>query len=110
MFASLISFMVFVDEESGNAKGTLNLSGMTDNLGNTSALAKLMSPKFPLIVIMTEMAAPLQAREAELDLQWIPRNQNEEADGLTNEDSSQFDPSRRIKVEIERLKFLSCQR
>ena len=65
-----------------------------------------MSPKFPLIVIMTEMAAQLQAREAELDLQWIPRNQNEEADGLTNDDFSQFDPSRRIMVEIERLKFL----
>ena len=79
---------------------------MTDNSHNTSALAKLVSPKFPLIVIMTEMAAQLQAREAELDLQWIPRNQNEEADGLTNEDFSQFDPSRRIMVEIERLKFL----
>ena len=37
LFASLISFMVFVDEESGNEKGTLNLSGMTDNSGNTSA-------------------------------------------------------------------------
>ena len=52
---------------------------------------------------VTEMAAQLQAREAELDFQWIPRNQNEEADGLTNEDFSQFDPSRRIMVE-------SCQR
>ena len=61
LFASLISFMVFVDEESGNEKATPNLSGMTDNSGNTPALAKLMSPKFPLIVIMTEMAAQLQA-------------------------------------------------
>ena len=55
---------------------------------------------------MTEMAAQLLARQAELDLQWILRNQNDEADGLTNEDFSQFDPSRKIMVEIERLKFL----
>ena len=105
LFASLISFMLFAGSEKGGEKGILNLSGLTDNSGNTSALTKLMSPKFPLIVIMTELAAQLQAKEAELDLLWIPRNQNEEADGLTNGDFSQFDLKRRIVVDVAKLEF-----
>ena len=44
-----------------------------------------MSSKFPLVVILTEMAVQLQSRKLELDLDWIPRNQNKEADAITNE-------------------------
>ena len=105
LYASLISFMLFAGDEKGGEKGILNLSGLTDNSGNTSALTRLMSPKFPLIVIMTELAAQLQAKRAELDLLWIPRNQNEEADGLTNGDYSQFDLKRRIAVDVAKLEY-----
>ena len=58
------------------------------------------------MVIMTEMAAQLKAKEAELDLHWIPRNQNEEADGLTNGEYGPFDQTRRIHVEVSQLSFL----
>ena len=78
LFASLVSLMVFTKNEKGGERGVLLLTDLTDNSGNTSALSRLMSSKFPLVVIMTEMAAQLQAKEAELDLHWIPRNQNEE--------------------------------
>ena len=40
-----------------------------------------------------------------LDLQWAPREENEHADALTNGDYSEFDPRRRVKVELSRLPF-----
>ena len=40
-----------------------------------------------------------------LDLQWVPRDQNEEADGLTNLDFSSFDPGRRMDLKIADLRF-----
>ena len=84
----------------------MHLTKLTDNSGNTSALARLMSSKFPLVVVMTEVAAQLQEKQMELDLEWIPRNQNEEADGLTNGDFGPFDPALRIQVEISKLDFI----
>ena len=74
LFASLVSLMVFTKNEKGGERGVLHLTDLTDNSGNTSALSRIMSSKFPLVVIMTEMAAQPQAKEAELDLHWIPRN------------------------------------
>ena len=106
LFASLVSLMVFTKNEKGGERGLLHQTGLTDNSGNTSALSRLMSSKFPLVVIMTEMAAQLQAKEAELDLHWIPRNQNEKADGLTNDEYGPFDQTRRIHVEVSQLSFL----
>ena len=75
LFASLVSVITFGDEWRKGVKGTLHISGLTDNSGNTSALARLMSSKFPLIVILTEFAAQLRSRGMDLELEWIPRNQ-----------------------------------
>ena len=79
------------------------LQGVTDNLGNTFALTKLMTSKFPLVVILSEVAAQLRARQMSLHLGWAPRDQNEEADVLTNGDFSQFDVSRRIPVDVQTI-------
>ena len=65
-----------------------------------------MSSKFPLVVILGELAAQLKARGMVLDLEWAPRDQNEEADALTNRDFSAFSPALRIDVKIEDLKWL----
>ena len=62
-----------------------------------------MTSKFPSLVILTEFAAQLKSRHAELDLAWVPRDQNEEADALTNGDYSAFNPSLRIDIDV-----LSC--
>ena len=47
------------------------------------------------------MAAVLQAQGAHLELNWLPRLQNEEADRLSNSDFRGFDPKLRIHVDIE---------
>ena len=65
-----------------------------------------MPSKFPLVVVLTEFAAQLRKLRLNLDLQWIPRNQNEEADALTNCDFGAFSEDRRIHVNISELKCL----
>ena len=84
---------------------TLMLQGLTDNLGNTYVLSKLMSSKFPLIVILAELAAQLRSRGMGLRLGWAPRDQNEEADALTNGEFGAFAASRRIMIDVETIRW-----
>ena len=66
---------------------------------------KLLTTKFPLGVVLMELATQLARRGATLRANWIPRDQNEEADALTNWDFRHFDSSRRVEVDLERLQF-----
>ena len=99
IFATLMSIIAFGDAWPTGAAGGIVLQGITDNLGNTFALTRLMTSKFPLIVILAELAAQLRFRGMELNLGWVPRDQNEEADALANEEFGAFDASRRVKVD-----------
>ena len=106
LFATLVSLMAFGSEWRQGKRGTIQLTGLTDNSGNTAAMHRLMSSKFPLIVILTEVAAQLEEKDLEMDLEWVPRNQNEEADALTNGRFEMFDPKQRIDIKVEKLPFL----
>ena len=89
-----------------NRRAVLKLTAYTDNVSNTYVLKKFMSAKFPLSVILLELAAQLKSVGLELDLGWIPRDQNVPADSLTNEIFEGFDESKRIKVRFEDLEWL----
>ena len=66
---------------------------------------KLMTSKFPLIVVLMELAEQLAAENVGMALRWIPRLQNEEADALTNGVFSGFAEERRIVVSVSELPF-----
>ena len=66
---------------------------------------KLLTTKFPLGVILMEVAHQLHLRRAILRAEWVPRLQNEEADALTNGDYRHFTASNRIHVDFGKLKF-----
>ena len=70
-------------------------------MGNSFALVRMMTSKFPSVVILTVFALQLRDRAAELNLEWVPRDQNEEADALTNEEFGAFDPVRRVDVNMK---------
>lgn len=57
-----------------------------------------------------ELASQLDRRGIELDLQWVPRWQNQEADDLTNERFEDFDMANRVEVQFESLDFLVMDR
>ena len=106
LYASLLCLVVFGASWPEESQGTLCLGGVTDNLGNSFALARMMTSKFPSVVILTEFALQLRARSAELSLQWVPRDQNEEADALTNDEFGAFDPARRLDINIGELEWM----
>ena len=103
----LVGVMVLMPDVKGDAEtlGTVSLTCGTDNQGNMFLMDKLLTTKYPLGVVLMELASQLGRRGATLRADWIPRLQNEEADALTNWDFRHFDPKRRIDVNLNDLKF-----
>eukprot|EP00974_Lingulodinium_polyedra_P032974 3172725-Lingulodinium_polyedra.AAC.1 len=52
-----------------------------------------------------ELSEQLAARSAWLDLQWLPRQQNEHADALTNGHFGDFTNSNRVVVDLKGIKW-----
>ena len=74
-------------------------TGITDNRGNSYIIARMMTTKFPLCAVLMEMTEQLSARDSWLGLSWVPRQQNEEADALTNACFEGFNPALRVHLD-----------
>ena len=98
--------LVPTPEQVPASTGLATLTCGTDNQGNTFMLDKLMTTKYPLAVVLMELACQLGRRRAALHARWIPRLQNEEADALTNEEFHHFDAKLRIPVNLGDLGFV----
>ena len=110
LMAVLVAIIFFGEKMSRyRMRGAMRLSGTTDNLGNCYVLQRLLSCKFPLSIVVMELACQLERLGLELDLAWAPRNQNVEADALTNAKFQDFDPNKRIQKELEDVKFVLLQ-
>ena len=68
-------------------------------------LDRMITTKYPLVVVLMEMAHQMRRRRLVLRAHTLPRDQNEEADALTNYDFRHFDPAKRIEVDLSKLKF-----
>jgi hypothetical protein len=104
LLATLFCVILF----SGHLKASqCVVTGLTDNKGNAHVLQRFMTTKFPLSAVLMELAMwlPSIAEVHGLSLLWVPRLQNEEADALTNEDFSGFDPKLRIHVDPSAVKW-----
>ena len=64
-----------------------------------------MTTKFPLCAFLMELTLQLEKRQLPLKLRWAPREQNVEADALTNEVFTSFDPHKRISITEDGLDF-----
>ena len=104
----LVSVMVLMpnDDEASESLGSISLTCGTDNLGNSYLLDRLLTTKYPLGVVLMELAVQLGMRNAVLRANWLPRLQNEEADALTNSDFRHFDMAKRIEVDLDKLGFV----
>jgi hypothetical protein len=70
----------------------------------------LTSSKFPLVVILAELAAQLSKRNMAVNLGGVPRDQNEEADALTNGDFASFDAKLRVNFDVTEISWLILPR
>ena len=52
-----------------------------------------------------QLAHEMKKRKMLLRARWLPRDQNQEADDLTNDEFRHFDPAKRIQVDLRTLGF-----
>ena len=108
LLGTLVGLVVLVPEGEGyrgETAGSITLSCGTDNAGNSYLLDRMLTTKYPLAVILMELAHQMRSRRWVLRARWLPRLENEEADALTNDDFRHFDSKKRIGVDIANLGF-----
>ena len=71
LFGTLISAMIFLPKvpKGTGALGKISVGGSTDNRGNTFAVTKLMTTKFPLAAFVAEIAAQMEEGGWDLELE-----------------------------------------
>eukprot|EP00435_Cladocopium_sp_Y103_P010320 s1590_g2.t1 len=97
LLATLAAVMSFGVGSSGSCQ--VACSAGTDNRGNSFVVSRLLTTKFPLCAFLMELALQLHINKVDLELYWLPRLQNTEADSLTNDDASKFDTKFRVRFE-----------
>jgi len=85
-------------EKEGSWSGKLSAGASTDNQGNRFVVNRFMTTKFPLLAFVCELATLLEERSCLVDVGWVPRDQNEEADAITNGDIGGFDKDKEVEV------------
>ena len=85
--------------------GRVGVTGFTDNLSNAYLLDRFLTTRFPLSLVLMELAKQLEDFGLDLDLCWVPREQNEEADDFSKGRYERFEMSNRIVVEMENIQF-----
>ncbi len=106
LLAVTVAIMAFKEGAAWKrSEGRFSIGGFTDNSSNTFVVDKFLTTKFPVSLVLMELAYQLAKLEASLNLHWIPREQNEEADDLTKGRYDKFEESRRIEVSLEEFGF-----
>ena len=109
MLGFLMGVLLFLDVGDGckeGLKGTLSVGGLTDNKGNSFAITKLLTTKWSLMAFLAELAVQLESKGVAFEMSWVPREQNSEADSITNGKFEWLSPGNRIGTSMEKLPFL----
>jgi len=99
--AVLVAVLTLTSPIAGSTRrGTVILPLMTDNRGNSFALSRLMSTKYPLCLLVMELAVALEERGLALSAEWAPREWNAEADAITNSRFEGFAEENRVPFDM----------
>jgi hypothetical protein len=105
LWVTLVAFMLFNKPRTGADQERISvlLPASTDNKGNGHMLDKLMTTAFPSCAVLMELAVQLHKSGCILDLAWLPREENVEADELSNGDTHRFAAEMEIKIDPAEL-------
>ena len=108
-FGVLLAVRTFSPLIPRDSDTVLSIPGVTDNRGNAFVLNKLMSTKYPLCCIVMELAACMEESNLRIELEWTPRESNQEADALSNQNSTGFTEELRVPLSLEDEKWIVLQ-
>ena len=81
----------------------LQLAGGTDNRANEALTLKRATTRWPLMAVNMQLSSSLSRARLALRLKWRPREENVEADALTNEVFDGFEEAKRIVISLRDL-------
>ena len=81
LLATCVGLILLVPPEK-SGRGTITASSLSDSQVASAVASKGMTTAFPLCALNMELAAQCEARSLDLDVAWVPRDQNQEADRL----------------------------
>ena len=107
MLATTLGLVLLAPPELKNegTAGTVAVTGLTDSQVASAVVTRGMTTTFPLCAIAMELSAQLEARGAELFLEWIPRGSNKEADALADGRFEGFDENLRVQAEVSKVRW-----
>ena len=105
LLASMVAMVLFDPDCKRGGPMDCVLTGITDNRGNAFIVSKLSSTKWPITTLLIELSEQLRARGAVLNLVWRRREENKEADALTNQEYSGFNMQLRVGREFGDIKW-----
>ena len=106
LLGSLLCIGLFSKAWPVGNRGCGCFTGISDNQGNTFLTSKMMSGKFPMPILLTEVSEQMRMKNLVMDLQWVSRDDNVPADELSNSDFHQFDMSMRMPVVPKDIQWL----
>ena len=65
----------------------------------------MMTTKWPLVAFLAEISAQLEKKKILFEMCWVPREQNAEADAITNGNFSWLSPEKRVATDMNSLPF-----
>ena len=89
-----------------NYRGSIALTGFTDSQVATNVVGKSFTSSFPLFCVSMELSAQLEQRNAVLDLEWVPRGVNTEADALADGKFTGFSQKLRVHADPKDLQWI----
>ena len=105
LLATLAALWIFGHLEASNTQRRMPvaIAGATDNQSNERLLRKQSTTKWPLMLINMQLSDLLRKACLRLSLSWKPRDENELADALTNQDFSSFSAEHHVNVSFSDL-------
>jgi hypothetical protein len=105
LMASLVALHVFGWLAPNRDRKTLDLAltAGTDNQSNEALSSKRSTTKWPLMAVNMQLSSSLARARLSLSLKWRPREQNVEADQLTNENFEGFPEEDRLVISFHEL-------
>ena len=103
LLATLVALEVFGHLKGSPSPKKILVEAGTDNLATEHISLKESSNKFPLAFIQMQLSLKCYLKGLVFRLQWRPRETNQEADDLTNEEFGKFETRLRRKVAWEDL-------
>ncbi|CAE7032383.1 unnamed protein product [Symbiodinium sp. CCMP2592] len=105
LLATLAALHIFGHLEAGPTRRSMKVEvlAQTDNKSNEGLTRKGSTTRWPLLMVNMQLTHVLMKAGLRLNLGWRPRDENQEADDLTNEIFDRFSEELRVPVQYSEL-------